>query len=324
VTGAVGAVIALPALRMSGIYLALGTAAFAMVLDRWVFTLPDVSVFGLFDVRLFNQGSVEVAPPELFGFTFESAGSQMILSAVVFAVLSLGVVAVRRGRAGRRLLAIKDSEAACATLGGDILGSKMLVFAASAAIAGIGGALYSAQLQSISATDFNFVGGLPVFVLAVVGGIATVGGAFFAGAMLNGLLPAAAVLAPALVKLSALLPGAAGVGLGKNPNGLVSDMRQGTRSLTERPAVWGPLLGALAGAYALRLAGVIDNWLMVVAMFVVGVAALFIARSLAGRATAAGSRDEPEDVPLEWRGLRRPWQPSDAAEIDEVLGVGVR
>ena len=46
---AVGALIALPALRLSGIYLALGTAAFATILDRWIFTLPRFSVFGWFD-----------------------------------------------------------------------------------------------------------------------------------------------------------------------------------------------------------------------------------------------------------------------------------
>ena len=42
IAAAVGALVALPALRLSGIYLALGTAAFAVTLDRWVFTLPEL------------------------------------------------------------------------------------------------------------------------------------------------------------------------------------------------------------------------------------------------------------------------------------------
>ncbi len=46
IAAAVGAVVALPALRLSGIYLALGTAAFAVVLDRWVLNLPKFEVFG--------------------------------------------------------------------------------------------------------------------------------------------------------------------------------------------------------------------------------------------------------------------------------------
>jgi hypothetical protein len=80
-----------------------------------VFSLPDFSFLGLFDVSLFNQGSVDIAPPELFGHASPEPGEQAVLSAIVFALLSLAIVAVRRGSAGRRLLATKDSEAACAT-----------------------------------------------------------------------------------------------------------------------------------------------------------------------------------------------------------------
>jgi branched-chain amino acid transport system permease protein len=267
---AVGAAVALPALRLQGIYLALGTAAFAIVLDRWIFSLPSFSVFGVFDIKLFDQGSVDIAPPELFGLTFDGPGEQAVVSAVVFALLSLVIVAVRRGRAGRRLLATKDSEAACATLGGSILGTKVAVFAASAAIAGVGGALYAMQAQTVSPADFEFVSGLSVFVLAVVGGIATVGGALFAGTTLYGALPLLASLAPGLINILTLLPGLAGVALGKNPDGAVSDMRRSLARLARR----GPV-----------------------------------------------SDDAPEDVPLEWRGLRRPWLPTDAAEIDEVLDL---
>jgi branched-chain amino acid transport system permease protein len=318
--GAVGALVAIPALRLSGIYLALGTAAFAIVLDRWIFTLPDFSVFGV-EVGIFDQSSVDVPAPDLFGLTFTGAGSQAILSAVVFALLTLVIVAVRRGRAGRRLLAIKDSEAACATLGASILGSKVLVFAAAAAIAGIGGALYGAQAQSISAADFEFVSGLPVFVLSVVGGIATVGGALFAGTALNGALPVIAVLAPALVKFSALLPGGAGVALGRNPNGVVSQWRDATRPLTARPAVWLPMAVVQIGAALVYVAGRSNGvtFLLVVAVAFVG--AMIVARDRESRATAPPDGPRKPDMPLEWRGLERPWRPADAEELDELLGV---
>jgi branched-chain amino acid transport system permease protein len=327
IAGAVGAVIALPALRLSGIYLALGTAAFALTLDRWIFSLPDFSVFGLFDVGLFNQQSVDVPPPNLFGFELADISAQMILSAVVFALLAFVVVGVRRGRAGRRLLAIKDSEAACATLGGSILGSRVAVFAAAAAIAGVGGALYSQQAQSISGPDFDFVMGLPVFVLAVVGGVATVGGAFFAGATLWGGGPAMITVFPAFAKISGLVPGVAGIALGKNPNGVVSDLRANTRSLTERPGVWVPLLVAEVAVYGLRIGGVIGSWIMVVLLALAPLAALVVARSREQRAAdpaggTAGAGGAEVDEPLEWAGLRRPWRESDLDEIDGLLGVG--
>ena len=155
IAAAVGCLVALPALRLSGIYLALGTAAFAVVLDRWVFTLPSFEVFGLFEVNLFKNGSVAVDPLDLFGQRFDDPASQMVLVAVAFALVSLVVISIRRGRLGRRLLAMKDSEAACATLGLNLLGTKLTVFAISAGIAGFGGALLAMQLSSITAQQLR-------------------------------------------------------------------------------------------------------------------------------------------------------------------------
>ena len=117
----VGALIALPALRLSGIYLALGTAAFAVALDRWIFNLADFDI-GPLHISLFQLGSTEVSPLRIFGYAFDTPARQMVLVSVAFALGSLAVVAVRRSRYGRRLLAMKSSEAACATLGLDRIG----------------------------------------------------------------------------------------------------------------------------------------------------------------------------------------------------------
>lgn len=317
VAGAVGAVIALPALRLSGIYLALGTAAFAIVLDRWVFTLPDFEVVGLFEVKLFDQSSVAIAPLSLLGFEFDTPRSQMVLSAVVFAVLALAVVTVRRGRLGRRLLAVKDSEAACATLGGDILGTKVTVFALSSAIAGVGGALYGMQLQSVNASTFDLVAGLPILVLAVVGGIATVGGALFAGLAFTGMLPALVTLAPGLTNISAVLPGLAGVMLGRNPDGLVPDLRRALAPVAERAWAWRSGLTIFVVAYVLCIADVIDGWPFALATVAAFVVALAVAR---GEERHEREAEVEPDVAPEWRGLARPWRPTDAAELEAELG----
>ena len=160
-----------------------------MILDKWIFTLPKFAVFGLFDVDLFTQGSIGVDPLRAFGTTYSDPGSQMVIGATAFALVSLVVVAIRRGRLGRRLIAMKDSEAACATLGMNLFGTKLLVFAISAGIAGLGGALYATQLTSIQAGNFDLVSSLQVFALTVVGGIGAVGGALFAGISLYVVLP---------------------------------------------------------------------------------------------------------------------------------------
>ena len=183
VSAAAGAVVAVPALRLSGIYLALGTAAFAVILDDWVFSIPAINI-GRIHITLFSNGSINVAGPTVFGVHLTSERDLMILAAVFLALASVGVALLRRGRFGRRLIALRDSEAAYAMLGGNLLLAKVAVFALAAGIAGLGGALYAMQQQSITSTQWTFEAGLPIFLLAVVGGAAYVGTGFFAGTAL--------------------------------------------------------------------------------------------------------------------------------------------
>ncbi|HEY7439147.1 MAG TPA: branched-chain amino acid ABC transporter permease, partial [Acidimicrobiia bacterium] len=321
IAAAVGALVALPALRLSGIYLALGTAAFALILDRWIFTMPKLTVFGLFSVSSFNQGSVDVQPIKLFGDAIASPASQMVFGAIVFALVALFVTAIRRGRLGRRLLAMKDSEAACATLGLNLLGTKLLVFAISAGIAGLGGGIYGMQLGSINPTYFSLVQSLQVFALAVVGGIGAVGGALFAGVSLALVLPLLAALFPSLNSWIPLLPGGAGIALGRNPNGAVDDMRQGFLPLYKAKGVLIATLVLMAVVYALRLADVIANWPFVILM--VGIP--MVATGVAGFVQPTTLETEEElrapEVPLEWRGIDEPWTAEDLDELDRVVGL---
>lgn len=324
ITAAVGCLVALPALRLSGIYLALGTAAFAVVLDRWVFTLPSFEVFGLFEVNLFKNGSVAVDPLRFFGNKFDDPASQMVLVAVAFSLVALVVIAIRRGRLGRRLLAMKDSEAACATLGLNLLGTKLTVFAISAGIAGFGGALFAMQLSSITPSNFELVGSLQIFALTVVGGIGAVGGALFGAAALLVLLPLLVTFIPALNRWVALLPGGTGIALGRNPNGAVHDIREGFEPLLKAPRVLVAMCIALAGVYALRLADVIDNWPFVILTAVVVALSGLVASLTQPKAVeeAAGeSEAELADVPLEWRGIDRPWTTADRDELDREVGL---
>ena len=323
VAAVVGALVALPALRLSGIYLALGTAAFAVVLDRWVWNLPRFSVFGLFDVDLFTQGSVDVDPLRAFGTTFDDPASQMVLGAVAFSLVALLVIAIRRGRLGRRLIAMKDSEAACATLGLNLLGTKLTVFAISAGIAGLGGALYATQLTSIQPGNFDLVSGLQVFALTVVGGIGAVGGALFGALSLYAFLPLLTTLVPSLTRWVGLLPGLAGIGLGRNPNGAVHDIREAYLPLSRARGVLVGMSVVLATLYGLRLAEVLTNWpYLLLSIATVGGAAM-IAGITQPRAVelAAGLEAELADVPLEWRGIDRPWTHEDMEELDRQVGL---
>ncbi|GAA3204483.1 ABC transporter permease [Actinocorallia longicatena] len=220
-----GGLVALPALRLSGIYLALGTAAFAVVLDRWIFTLPSFDILGV-KISLFDQSSVPMAPPKLPGIALDNERGLMVFAAVCLALASLGVALLRRGRLGRRLIALRDSEAAYATLGGNLLIARVLVFALSAGIAGLGGALYGMQQQSITADQFSFIAGLPIFLIAVVGGLGRVGNGLFTGLAFVGPVNGLVALVPGLQNFVALLPALAGLGIGAAPDGAIAEIRK--------------------------------------------------------------------------------------------------
>lgn len=254
IVAVVGAVVALPALRLSGIYLALATAAFAVLVSRLVFNQRQTFQAGNLDVPTLQVPFVEIDTPR----------ARLIMLSVAFSVLGLGVIALRRSPFGRRLIALKDSPVAAATLGMNLTGVKVAAFAISAAIGACAGALAG---DKVSPQDFDFTRGLPVVLLAVVGGVASVGGTFFGG-MLLGANVAMAVLIPALANVAKVMPGVVGISLGRNPNGAASQIANSYRPLLGR---W-PLIGlAVAGGlvvWALTALDVVSHWSFVAGLTV--------------------------------------------------------
>jgi branched-chain amino acid transport system permease protein len=211
----VGAVVALPAMRLQGIYLALLTFAFAILADYLIFN----------DSRIFGAGNVQVGRLDLFGISFRSDRAFFVLTAFVFGAVGVGVLALRRGQLGRTLAAMRDSPAACATLGLDVRRTKLTVFMVSAAIAGLGGAFMGGLRSTVGTIDFTALNNLPLYLLAVVGGVTTVSGAFIGGALFA-LLPVVQSEQPNLAGLVFLGIGATAVSLGRQPNGLAGMLAQ--------------------------------------------------------------------------------------------------
>ena len=210
--GAVGTLVALPALRLRGLYMALATLSFAYGMDTGFFGSP--TFFGPSD-------SLNVSPPHIPGLSLSSGRTYFIVLCAVFAFAGVGLLAIRRSSLGRRLLAINDSPAASLTVGVNMTGAKLLVFALSAALAGLGGALYGgAQGVVAGGSDgsFSFLLNMSLLLLAVVWGIRTIGGMLLAGLSLS--------LAPLLQQhlthpqdVLQLLVGLAAVGIAQNPEG---------------------------------------------------------------------------------------------------------
>jgi ABC-type branched-subunit amino acid transport system permease subunit len=169
---------------------------------------------------------------------------------------------LRRSRFGRRLVALKDSPIAGATLGMNLTATKVLAFGVSAAIAASSGALAG---KGVGPSDFDFVKSLPIVLLAVVGGVGTVSGAFLGG-MLLGANSILAKLVPAFTELSRVLPGLAGISLGRNPNGASSQTSEAFRPLLGRWALIGVGVAGGVVLWTLTTADVITRWSFVFAI----------------------------------------------------------
>lgn len=224
IAAAVGALVALPVLRLTGLYLALATLAFGQLMDKLVFQADFLFSFG---------GILPAKRVSLFGYGFASTGAYVFLMLVLFALVGIGLLAVRRGAVGRLLIALRDSPAACGTLGLNQRWFRVALFSGSAGIAGLAGALYAGLLGTVSAAPFVTLQSLPLLLLAVVAGVTTVSGAFLGGMMLM-LLPVIQATVPSLSGLFFALIAVGAILIAKDPNGLVNVAFRGLRNVAPR------------------------------------------------------------------------------------------
>jgi branched-subunit amino acid ABC-type transport system permease component len=168
----IGTIVAVLAIRVSGLLLALVTLAFALFADQ-----------SLFQYNWTGGGltGVTVPRPVLGSIDFGSDRSFLVLCFVALTLAAVLVLLVQRGTVGRYLAAMRGSPTAAASMGISLRTARLTVFAMSAGLAGFGGALYGSVLQHVSADLFGYAYSL-VFVVAVITtGSRTIEGAVQAG-----------------------------------------------------------------------------------------------------------------------------------------------
>ena len=177
-SAAVGVVVGLPALRVKGLYLAIATLAFAFIVEevmaRWE------SVTG-------GNAGRQVDHPEAFGWKVQGTVPFYYLCLFVVVLVTLGVLNILRSPTGRAFVAIRDSEVSAQSMGIHLASYKTLSFAISAALAGLGGALYAHKLRFISPDQFGFVQSIDLVLMVVIGGLGSVHGAFLGAIFLIGM-----------------------------------------------------------------------------------------------------------------------------------------
>ena len=250
-----GLIAGLPAVKRRGLFLALTTLALGLLVYNLVFQ-STVFAGGVNGLR--------VTRPSLFGWSLDGPYAFYYFELVVMALMLLLARNLRSGRLGRILAAIRDSETAAKSVGIDLRTYKLFIFAASAFIAGIGGALLTQQPRAFSAFQFNpLSSSLFWFMVVIVAGVRSISGAVLGGLVF--------VMLDVVVKadgLSQLVIGFLALTLGFLPGGnLIGLLRATGDAVVDR--LHGTFDDALRGArtppapkpvlrpspYALRLLG---------------------------------------------------------------------
>ena len=165
----VGIVVGVPALRVKGIYLGIATLAFGFIVEeglaRWE------SVTG-------GNSGLAVQPPTLFGWALDSSAEFYFLCLAVAVLCTLAILNLLRSPTGRAFVAIRDSEISAQSMGIHLARYKTLSFALSAAMAGVGGALYAHKIMFLSPEQFSIIQSIDLLLMIVVGGLGSVHGVF--------------------------------------------------------------------------------------------------------------------------------------------------
>jgi ABC-type branched-subunit amino acid transport system ATPase component/ABC-type branched-subunit amino acid transport system permease subunit len=185
VTAAIGVVVAVAAVRLSGVFVALATLAFGSLLQQFFYTSP----------LMFGREIALPAPrPSITG----SDESFYYLVLAVLAGVTVLVVAVDRSRLGRLLRGVAEAPLALESQGATVTVTKLVAFAISGALAGVAGGLLASVQNVASATPFGPAGSLTLVAILFVVPFGEPWGALAAGAVYY-LLP---------VKLDVATPGA--------------------------------------------------------------------------------------------------------------------
>jgi ABC-type branched-subunit amino acid transport system ATPase component/ABC-type branched-subunit amino acid transport system permease subunit len=239
VAAALGALVALPSIRLGGLTLALATLALAFVGDRLVFQLEGVR----------NGSRGWSVPKPAYGPIDLSKPYVLTTVLLVLLVLAVGVVGnLQRSATGRAILAVRSSGVAAATSGVHPTRTKVVLFAVSAGMAGFAGAWFALVNSPMTNASAPPLLGLIWLAVAVTFGIRRPGGAVVAGlvyaafpVVLGGIggdwegapwgwLPHTARELIASAELAALLFGLGAVGLAREPDGVLAEVGHAMRA----------------------------------------------------------------------------------------------
>lgn len=178
VAAALGVLLALPALRVKGPYLAMITIAFSFIIQHAIIELRDLTGG--------QNGIMGLSAPAFLGLQAERAIA--LLGLVTAAVVLMAYCWLSRGSWGAAMRAVRDSETAAESIGLNPLVIKTVAFAVSAALAGLAGGLFAPLSTFVTPDTFSFMQSILFVLVVVLGGSGSILGPVI-GALIVGALP---------------------------------------------------------------------------------------------------------------------------------------
>jgi len=167
-----------PALRLSGVYLALATFALATA-------MPQLLKLGYFEKWTGGvQGLVVTKPDAPFGLPISQDMWLYYFTLVITIAIYIFSVNLLRSRSGRAFMAIRDNEIAASAMGVDVALYKTLAFGVSAGITGVAGGLGAIAVQFVAPDSYTIAFAIALFLGMVVGGVGWLPGSIVGSAFI--------------------------------------------------------------------------------------------------------------------------------------------
>ncbi len=169
----IGALIALPALRLKNLYLAIATLGFGIVTQKLIFEWRTLTGGG---------AGLQVPPPMIFGLSVADGSRMTWVIALTLAAGTWAAFKLAAGRTGRALTMLRESETAAGCIGIHVARYKVTAFALSAFYTAVAGGLYANLVRYINPESFSFNMSVMFLAMIVIGGMGSVRGALLGAA----------------------------------------------------------------------------------------------------------------------------------------------
>ncbi len=186
--GLFGALIAIPAVRMSGIYLAIATLAVFVIVEEIVILMEPITG---------GVGGIVAPSIEIAGISFDRYGSLSNfywLALAVVVLVTWGYANLMRSATGRSFLAVRDSEVSARALGIDVTRTRSLAFGLSCGITGLAGALMGHFIGFFNYELFSIFISINLLLVVTIGGLGFIQGAFLGAILITAMPQVIAIL----------------------------------------------------------------------------------------------------------------------------------